>query len=135
MVRNAFQGIDTSYDTLLGAFDKHNDEFKKRAGKDRSQKTLYKYTNVRRHLADFIKIQYRRSDLYLKEITEEFIKGFSIYLHITLGLRSSTVHMYCIPLKMIFTKPIITVLYRSIRSPIIIFHKKSESGVIYRRTN
>ena len=104
MVRNAWQGIGTEYDTLLGAFDKHNEEFAKRTGKDRSRNTLDKYLTVRKHIADFIKSQYRRSDLHLKEITEEFIKGFSLYLRITLGLSQSTVWLYCIPLKMIVTK-------------------------------
>lgn len=104
MVRNAWQGIVMECDTLLGALDKHNDEFKKRTGKDRSKATLDKYLAVRRHLAAFIKAQYKRSDIHLKEITEDFIKEFCIYLNITLGLSSSTTHLYCIPLKMIVTK-------------------------------
>ncbi len=104
MVRNAWQGIGMECDTLLGAFDRHNAGFEKRAGKDRSQSTLYKYLSVRRHLADFIKSRYNRSDLHLKEITEDFIRDFGIYLHITLGLSSSTVWLYSIPLRMIVTK-------------------------------
>lgn len=104
MVRNAWQGIGTEYESLLSALDKHNDEFKKRTGKDRSKATLDKYLAVRRHLADFIRSHYRRSDLHLKEITEDFIKDFSLYLRITLGLSQSTVWLYCIPLKMIVTK-------------------------------
>ena len=34
MVRNAYQGIGTEYETLLGAFDKDNESFKKRIGID-----------------------------------------------------------------------------------------------------
>ena len=30
MVRNAYQGIGTEYETLLGVFDKDNESFKKR---------------------------------------------------------------------------------------------------------
>lgn len=33
MVRNAYQGIGTEYETLLGAFDKDNATFKKRVGR------------------------------------------------------------------------------------------------------
>ena len=36
MVRNAYQGIGTEYETLLGAFDKDNESFKKRIGIDRA---------------------------------------------------------------------------------------------------
>ena len=35
MVRNAYQGIGTEYETILGAFDKENAKFLKRVGKDR----------------------------------------------------------------------------------------------------
>ena len=35
MVRNAYQGIGTEYETSLGAFDKDNESFKKRIGIDR----------------------------------------------------------------------------------------------------
>lgn len=36
MVRNAYQGIGTEYETLLGAFDKDNESFRKRIGTDRT---------------------------------------------------------------------------------------------------
>ena len=35
MVRNTYQGIGTEYETLLRAFDKENEAFAKRVGKDR----------------------------------------------------------------------------------------------------
>ena len=43
MVRNAYQGIGTEYETLLRAFDKENEAFAKRVGKDRSKRTYQKY--------------------------------------------------------------------------------------------
>ncbi len=39
MVRNAYQGIGTEYETLLRAFDKENAAFAKRVGKDRAKNT------------------------------------------------------------------------------------------------
>lgn len=131
MVRNAWQGIGSEYDTLFGAFDKHNGEFKKRTGKDRSQNTYDKYLTVRKHLADFIKLHYRRNDIHLKEITEDFIKEFSIYLHLTLGLASSTTRLYCVPLKMIVTKAHNNGTISSNPFAIITFHKRSRNGATY----
>ena len=104
MVRNAWQGLGTEHATLLAAFDGHNAEFAKRAGKDRSKNTYDKYLAVRLHLGNFIKSKYRRNDLHLKEITEDFIRDFCVYLQTTLGLSSSTAWLYCIPLKMIVTR-------------------------------
>ena len=40
MVRNAYQGIGTEYETLLRAFDKENAAFAKRVGKDRAKNTV-----------------------------------------------------------------------------------------------
>ena len=41
MVRNAFQGIGNEYETLLGAFDKDNANFKLRCGKESIRTRLY----------------------------------------------------------------------------------------------
>lgn len=43
MVRNAYQGIGTEYETLLRAFDKENAAFAQRVGKDRAVRTYRKY--------------------------------------------------------------------------------------------
>ncbi|GHV51654.1 tyrosine recombinase [Bacteroidia bacterium] len=104
MVKNAYQGIGNGYETLLSAFDKHNASFSKRVGKDRSPDTLMKYQIVRNHLANFIGSYYKRKDMAMKELTEEFIRQFDIYLRCELGLSPSTVWMYTTPLKMIVTR-------------------------------
>lgn len=104
MIRNAFQGIGNEYETLLRAFDKDNADFHKRVGKDRSAGTYLKLTIVRNHLAEFIKSHYKRSDMSMNELTEDFIRDFSVYLGTELGLAQSTVWMYCVPLKRIVTR-------------------------------
>ncbi len=60
MVRNAYQGVGNEYECLLTAFDRQNADFKLRVGKDRSPGTYNKLCVVRKHLADFIKIHYKR---------------------------------------------------------------------------
>lgn len=104
MIRNAFQGIGNEYETLLRAFDKDNVDFQKRVGKDRSAGTYLKLTIVRNHLAEFIKSRYKRNDMSMNELTEDFIRDFSVYLGTELGLAQSTVWMYCVPLKRIVTR-------------------------------
>ena len=76
MVRNAYQGIGTEYETLLRAFDKENAAFAQRVGKDRAVRTYRKYLTVRKYVAEFIKFQYKRSDMSMNELTEEFIRDF-----------------------------------------------------------
>ena len=104
MVRNTYQGIGNEYEMLLSAFDKHNSDFNKRVDKDRVRGTYKKYCIVRNHLANFIGSYYKRKDIAMKELTEDFIRQFDIYLRTELSLSSCTVWMYTSPLKMIVTR-------------------------------
>ncbi len=52
MVRNAYQGLGGEYETLLGAFDKENEVFKKRVGKDRVRATYMARVRARNHYRD-----------------------------------------------------------------------------------
>ncbi|WP_289765202.1 site-specific integrase [uncultured Bacteroides sp.] len=101
MVRNAYQGIGTEYETLLRAFDKHNADFAKRVGKDRVRETLYKHTIARTHVANFIMYYYKRNDLGMNELTEDFLNQYCIYLRNELGIQQSTVRLYCTTLRSI----------------------------------
>ena len=103
MVRNAYQGIGTEYETLLRAFDKENEVFAKRVGKDRSIRTYQKHVIVRRYVAEFIKRQYKRTDMAMNELTEDFIRDYCLYLRNAVGLAQSSVWIYSIPLKHIVT--------------------------------
>lgn len=103
MVRNAYQGIGTEYETLLRAFDKENAAFAKRVGKDRAKNTYNKYLVVRKYVAEFIKYQYKRSDMSMNELTEEFIRDYCLYLKNVVGLAQSSIWIYSIPLKHIVT--------------------------------
>ena len=103
MVRNAYQGIGTEYETLLRAFDKENAAFAKRVGKDRAKNTYNKYLVVRKYVAEFIKYQYKRCDMSTNELTEEFIRDYCLYLKNVVGLAQSSIWIYSIPLKHIVT--------------------------------
>ncbi len=103
MVRNAYQGIGTEYETLLRALDKENKIFSKRVGKDRSLNTYRKHLIVRKYVAEFIKKQYKRNDLGMNELTEDFIRDFCLYLRNDVGLAQSSVWIYSTPLKHIVT--------------------------------
>ena len=103
MVRNAYQGIGTEYETLLRAFDKENTAFAKRVGKDRAKNTYNKYLVVRKYVAEFIKYQYKRNDMSMNELTEEFIRDYCLYLKNVVGLAQSSIWIYSIPLKHIVT--------------------------------
>ena len=98
MVRNTFQWFVTEYETLLGAFDKENESFKKRIGIDRAESSYQVRVKSRNHLAAFIKKCYRRSDVSL------FIKEYEIYFSTDAGLHNASVWSNCMWLKTIVAK-------------------------------
>ena len=104
MVRNAYQGIGTEYETLLGAFDKDNESFKKRIGIDRALSSYQVRVRARNHLASFIRKNYKRSDISMLELTPDFIKEYEIYLSTDAGLHNGSVWSNCMRLKTIVAK-------------------------------
>ena len=99
MVRNAYQGIGSEYETLLGAFDKDNATFQKRVGTDRVKGTYMARVRARNHVAAFIKANYKRSDLSMLELTPDFIKEFAVFLSTDRGLQNGSIWTNCMCLK------------------------------------
>ena len=99
MVRNAYQGIGSEYETLLGAFDKDNITFQKRVGTDRVKGTYLARVRARNHVAAFIKANYKRSDLSMLELTPDFIKEFAVFLSTDRGLQNGSIWTNCMWLK------------------------------------
>ena len=99
MVRNAYQGIGSEYETLLGAFDKDNITFQKRVGTDRVKGTYLARVRARNHVAAFIKANYKRSDLSMLELTPDFIKKFAVFLSTDRGLQNGSIWTNCMWLK------------------------------------
>ena len=99
MVRNAYQGIGSEYETLLGAFDKDNTTFQKRVGTDRVKGTYLARVRARNHVAAFIKANYKRSDLSMLELTPDFIKEFAVFLSTDRGLQNGSIWTNCMWLK------------------------------------
>lgn len=120
MVRNAYQGIGTEYETLLGAFDKDNATFKKRVGTDRTMSTYSSRVWARNHVAAFIKANYKRNDMSMIELTSDFIKEFAIFLAIDRGLQNDSIWANC----MWFKGVVMRAHYNGLmpRNPFVQFH-------------
>ena len=99
MVRNAYQGFGSEYETLLGAFDKDIASLKRRVGKDRALGTYKLQVRSRNYVADFLQMNFRRTDISMQELTPDFIKEFAVYLANDRHLASSTIWLSCMHLK------------------------------------
>jgi len=88
-----FKGEDSKEEiTLLGAYDLHNEKTKKLIGVDFNELSWSRYVESRRKLAEFIKYNYNRSDIKLKQLDLKFIKDLEYYWKTEKKLKQATIY-------------------------------------------
>ncbi len=102
-VRDAFLGVTVKIHMLLEVFKEHNEELSKRLGKDISSCAIAKYKRTSERLTDFIKSQFKKSDIPLKQINYGFINSFDNYLTSVWDCGTNTKVKYLQHLKRITT--------------------------------
>ena len=102
-VKNAYLGLGVKQDTFLNLFAKHNQEFSQKVGYNRAQGTYYKYTILYKHMENYIKQEYNRNDIFIKELNLAFINGFEHYLRTARNCSTNSIWMYMIGVKHIVT--------------------------------
>ena len=90
-VKNAYQGLAESQDTIMKLFEEHNEEYALRVGVNRAVNTYYQYTNTYRHLAVFLKDKYHLSDMPVKQIDGNFIEDFDMYMRTVRHFKPRTI--------------------------------------------
>ena len=100
-VRDMFQGNAGMQMTLLKLLDRHNEEMKTRVGVDRAPTTMSTYVYTRRTLAEFIKTEFKVSDLAFGQLNEQFIRDYQDFCLERKKLAMETVRHYLSILKKI----------------------------------
>jgi len=81
--------------TLFEVFEEHNQEQEKLVGNGVSKATYWISIYTVRLLKEFVQQKYKREDLYLRELNQNFIQSFHSFLRIDKGMaqNSSTKHL------------------------------------------
>ena len=103
-VKNLFFGREQHREQLLGFFRRHNEEFGRMVGINRSKATFYKYRCVCNHLESYIRTRYGRDDLEFGELDREFLYGFHRHISGACGCSKNTIWIYMIALKHILAQ-------------------------------
>lgn len=98
-VKNTYLGLGVKQDTFLSLFAKHNQEFSRKVGYNRAEGTLSKYQTIYKHMENYIRKEYNREDIFLKELNLAFINGFEHYLRTERECSTNTIWMYMIGVK------------------------------------
>ncbi|EGK02305.1 phage integrase SAM-like domain-containing protein [Dysgonomonas gadei] len=77
---NRFCGVEEKHKTLIDVFEEHNKEIKQLQGKGYAQKTIIRFEGTVRYLKEFLKKEYKMSDINLKDIDLPFIQKFNTFL-------------------------------------------------------
>ena len=79
-LRNAYFGIDIQRNTLLSLFDVKVEQKKNLVGRTIRSTTLSKYLATKNRISDFIRHQYNKDDIPIKEVNFQFVSDYEVYL-------------------------------------------------------
>ncbi|MBQ53226.1 MULTISPECIES: site-specific integrase [Leeuwenhoekiella] len=65
---------------LLAIFQDHNHKIEQLEGKEYASGTIERYKTAKKHIQEYIKLEYNVSDIPVKDVDHEFITGFEHYL-------------------------------------------------------
>ncbi|MCI7069868.1 MAG: site-specific integrase [Bacteroides pyogenes] len=80
LIKSKFLGKKTEMDTIIDLFDAYIANQSKLVGISISSTTLKKYDVCKRHFQNFLEEQYKRSDLFIKEVVYAVVFDFDLYL-------------------------------------------------------
>ncbi len=82
-IKNLYLGKGEKQKMLLQLFDEHNQQMEKLVGVEFALGTWKRYFTTRNHVAEYVKSEYRKNDIPVKDIDLKFIKGFEYFLKVT----------------------------------------------------
>lgn len=101
VLKNLYLGHKPIERTLLGIIDEHNNKCIELINQDYTKNTITKYITLKKHIANFIKLEYLKEDLFLSELNTEVIRNFEHYLKTVGKLQNNTMVKYIKGLKKI----------------------------------
>jgi len=79
-LRDAYLGKGSNLRMVLKIFQDHNDQVEKLVGRDFAAGTAERYRTAKKHVGDYIKLEYKADDYPVEKIDHKFISGFEFYL-------------------------------------------------------
>lgn len=80
--------------TLVEVHTEYNERCRKLLGIEYSQSTIYKFDASLKYLKEFMSIQLNREDIPLKEINEDFIRNYELYVKTEKGCANNSAIKY-----------------------------------------
>ena len=82
-IKNLYVGKGEKLKMLIKLFDEHNQQMEKLVGIEFALGTYKRYHTTRSHVAEYVKSEYRKNDIPVRDVDLKFIKGFEYFLKVT----------------------------------------------------
>lgn len=86
---------------LLEVFQEHNNQVEQLIGQDFAAGTAERYRSAKKHLAEYIKYDYKKDDIPIQDVNHKFITGFEYYLKAVRKCSHNTAIKYVVNFKKI----------------------------------
>lgn len=90
-VKNAFQGIASEQETLIGFCDKYESMLEKRIGVNMTLESYKRYGISFNHLRRFLRTKYNLSDISFQALDYSFIESYDFYLRVQRKFKANTI--------------------------------------------
>ncbi len=79
-IKSIYQGKGIKHKMLLEIFQNHNDKIERLVGKEFAPGTIERYKTAKKHVEDYINLEYKTTDIPAKDVDHKFISGLEYYL-------------------------------------------------------
>ena len=90
-VKNAFQGIASEQETLIGYCNRYNHQLTARIGVNITLESYKRYGVSFNHLRRFLRTKYNLSDISFQALDYFFVEAFDFYLRVQLKFKPNTI--------------------------------------------
>ena len=80
IIKNIYLGKNLKHKMLLEIFQAHNDKIERLVGKEFAPGTIERYKTAKKHVSDYINLEYGVADIPVKDVDHKFISGLEYYL-------------------------------------------------------
>lgn len=81
-IKDLYKGKNTKLKMLIQLFDEHNTQMEKLVGIEFALGTYKRYHTTRSHVAEYVKSEYGKNDIPIRDVDLKFIKGFEYFLKV-----------------------------------------------------
>ncbi len=94
MIKKKLDGEEAHQMTLMRVYDQHLKLMNRLLGKEYTKTTIIKYKNTRLRLSQYLRLRFKRKDIFLYELNFDFMKGFEVFLRERFDNGTTTIYKH-----------------------------------------